>query len=298
MRDFYIDNNKSLINTPRTERSFLDYLPVAVTLTVPLLLGGCTNAITGLDHFNPTIVCETSSNPNKICGLSDGKTSYFQVNGQGRCGTIGVKYGDGDQQTMPGNFANVNGTLILSHDYTQQNPTGPRAWPGPKIVHAYSVANCTGEAKLRINVLLEGADLSGNIRFSPTYNLRLLQPGATACTAAPNMRPLRAGSTVHISSLSGTRINFGCAGDDCTYDMNGTSTATPSHFPFPDKRKHSLVFRIVAAGGQTQTEQGAPQSSFVVNQDGPLEYCVNDTILSDNSGAWGIGVLVDETAIP
>ena len=49
--------------------------------------------------------------------------------------------------------------------------------------------------------------------------------------------------------------------------------------------------------GQVQLVQGLAQhTEFVVNTMGPLEFCVNDDVLSDNSGGWGLAIQVDETA--
>ena len=62
-------------------------------------------------------------------------------------------------------------------------------------------------------------------------------------------------------------------------------------------RRHSLVLRIVGPT-DTQLVQGSSATSFVVEQDGPLEFCVNDDVLADNTGGWGMSVSVDETTVP
>lgn len=301
MRDAHDSKVNGSIRALRTTRNVLGGLSSVAALIALPLLGGCAGHIVSLERDpSQAPVCETGVGTAAICGVSDIALSSFKVKGQGTCDAIGVNWGDGDRQTMPGNFDRLpDGVLFLSHKYREQYyPYGLLAWPGPKTVHVYSVNNCAGEAKLRINVLTERTDLSGNAIFSPTFNFGLGQPTSTACTAIANTRPLRAGATVHISEASGTRINFGCAGNACTYNMNGGTDPTPSHFPFPEMRKHSLVLRIVSADGQEQRAQGGTQASFVVDKGGALEVCVNDTILSDNSGAWGIKILVDETTVP
>ena len=120
-----------------------------------------------------------------------------------------------------------------------------------------------------------------------------------ACDVMPNTKPIRMGSTVSITEVPGTLMNFGCAGDvTCINNTAGNSGATHPGFPFPDLRRHSLVLRIIDANGGEQWEQGMPVTRFVANRTGPLEFCVNDTVLTDNSGAWVLDVSVDETTIP
>ena len=152
---------------------------------------------------------------------------------------------------------------------------------------------------MRVNVLLENRDLAGNPVIRSSFVVGLAQPTPTACNAVPNTQPLRAGSTVSVTEFPGTSmINFGCPFNGCTNDTAGNSGATHAGFPFPAMRRHSLVLRIVSAGGNVQAEQGGPVTRFVVREDGPLEICVNDTVLSDNTGGWGMAVTVDETTIP
>jgi hypothetical protein len=94
-------------------------------------------------------------------------------------------------------------------------------------------------------------------------------------------------------------MSFGCGGDPICQnnDTSGNSGPTHAGFPFPDMRRHSLVLRIMSASGE-QHVQGGPNVRFVATETGPLEFCVNDTITTDNTGAWGVTVTVDETAVP
>lgn len=46
----------------------------------------------------------------------------------------------------------------------------------------------------------------------------------------------------------------------------------------------------------TQVGQGWTNATFTTNQAGPLEVCVNDDHVADNSGAWGVHVEIDESA--
>lgn len=270
-------------------------MPLILTM-VALLLSGCSGGITGIKLYDPSrTVCDPTG---AVCGVSDSVHTIFQVDGQGKCDTIGIKYGDGAQENMPGNFFRTGGFLLPAHEYTTQRPPGPKLWPGPKTVHAYSLANCTGEAKMQLNVLLRRTNAAGQVEFTPTFRVGMA-PAPMACNVVPDTRPIRKGSIVSIIEVPGGPVmNFGCAFNDCTNNTAGNSGATHPGFPFSNLRRHSLVLRIVSASGETQVVQGQPVTRFVANVDGPLEFCVNDTVLSDNSGAWAMDVSVDETTVP
>jgi hypothetical protein len=45
----------------------------------------------------------------------------------------------------------------------------------------------------------------------------------------------------------------------------------------------------------TQVVQGGTDVTFTTSQAGPLEVCVNDDNLSDNTGAGGLRIEVDES---
>jgi len=45
----------------------------------------------------------------------------------------------------------------------------------------------------------------------------------------------------------------------------------------------------------TQVVQGGTDVTFTTTQAGPLEVCVNDDSLSNNTGAWGLLIDVDES---
>ena len=126
-----------------------------------------------------------------------------------------------------------------------------------------------------------------------------MAPTPMACNVVPDTRPIRMGSIVSITEVpGGPMMNFGCAFNGCTNNTAGNSGATHPGFPFPALLRHSLVLRIVSASGAVQVEQGQPVTRFVARFDGPLEFCVNDTVLSDNSGGWALDVSVDETTVP
>jgi hypothetical protein len=268
-----------------------------------LLLSGCAGGITGIAlDSNAHTVCDSTGT---VCGVSDLDSNYFVVPGHGKCDRIGVNFGDGTTDTAPGNFYLLNSAPIpFRHEYTAQFPQGsPRAWPGPRTVHAYSISNCVGEAKMQVNVLFQRTNAAGQVTFLPAFRVGIgAAPTAIACNVPDiSMKPIRMGSTVSITERTGgPTMSFGCAGDPICQNNNtaGNSGATHPGFPFPDMGRHSLVLRIVDANGGAKAWQGGPITRFVADRTGPLEFCVNDTVMSDNSGAWSVDVLVDETAVP
>ena len=277
------------------------FVALLISTIGALLLNGCAGGITGIElDPHARTVCDSAGT---ICGVSDLDSNYFLVSGQGKCDIIGVDFGDGTDDTAPGNFYRLNSAPIpFQHAYTAKLPQGsPRAWPGPRTVHVYSVSNCVGEAKMQVNVLFERTDSAGQVAFLPAFRIGMV-PTAMACNVPDiSMKPIRMGSTVSITERpGGPTMNFGCAGDPICQNNNtaGNSGATHSGFPFPDMRRHSLVLRIVDANGGAKTWQGGPTTQFVADRTGPLEFCVNDTVMSDNSGAWSFDVSVDETTVP
>lgn len=286
----------------------MERLTQLLLLAIPagaLLLTGCAAGITGLElsrttpGFQTQIVCDPTG---LVCGVSDADTAHFRVLGKGVCGVIGIDFGDGKQDSHQGDFSRGTGSpgvFLESHQYGPLAAGQPIAWPGPKTVRAFSVSNCVGEAKLPINVLHQTQDLAGNTVFVPFLRVAIA-PTTAACNSVPNFGIVRKGSTVSVSELPGSpRMSFGCAGDPICQNNNTSGNSGPVHagFPFPDMRRHSLVLRIMSPGRE-QHVQGGPSARFVASETGPLEFCVNDTIMSDNTGAWGLAVRVNETTAP
>lgn len=291
MREFGDNNEEVCIQAEHRTMRIPKALSIISVLAALLLLSGCAG-ITGVEFF-PDFkpVCDPAGT---VCGVPANRRIYFQINGQGSCGRIGINWGDGTQEFINGDFASTT-----SRSWIGATHVYPRAWPGPKIVHVFSADNCTGEARMRLNVLIEEVDAAGGISFSPAFKVGLAPTATAACGVPTNTRPLRAGATVFVSEIPGSpMINFGCWFQGCVHNMSGSSGPSGAGFSFPGMRRHSLVLRIVAANGQTQLVQGGTQTSFVVTRDGPLEFCVNDDNLADNTGGWGMNVSVDETTIP
>jgi hypothetical protein len=202
-----------------------------------------------------------------------GQPMEFTVTGTGKCTMLQLNWGDGQPPFQANNVdfdANPLG-MKFSHAYN--------GWGGKKTVTAQGVTNCVGTAQTEISVF-------------PPFALALYQPGPTACSVVPNGPPVVANSTVHITTNPdpAVRINFGCFLGGCVYDANGEpNSVAPADYPFPGLHKYSLVIRI-----GTQVVQGGTDVFFTATQSGPLEVCVNDNVLSDNTGAWGIFIDVNK----
>ncbi|HLF48280.1 MAG TPA: hypothetical protein VJA45_02810 [Methylomirabilota bacterium] len=202
----------------------------------------------------------------------------FEVWGVDTCTTLSVDFGDGGQ---PVPFSNVNfgasgaaRPFPVTHTYSY--------WGGLKTLTAEGVTNCTGKAQAKVSVLPD------------VFTLGFGQPVPSACTPVPNVPRLRRNTVVRLSDVSSpsnpARINFGCLLSGCIYSADGQNAPAPPGFPFPALNKYSLVIRV-----GTQVVQGGTNVTFTTTQAGPMEVCLNDDILPDNTGAWGIGILVDES---
>lgn len=266
---------------------------------VGMALSGCSSGITGMALFPETpLACAEGSS---VCGLSNTKLYYFEVRGRGTCGTIGLEWGDGTSQTMRGDFAaTASKTWIgVHHDFARTvGNQSVQTWPGPKQARAFSVANCTGDVRFPYQMMHSTPQPDGSMRHNAAYQLAILGKQDKPCGSRPEMANLRIGSRVIIDRLpTNTDMNFGCLFSGCINGPEGNAGPVTPAFPFPTMRRHSLVLRVVnTVAGQVQLVQGQAQhTEFVVNANGPLEFCVNDDVLGDNSGGWGLAVQVDET---
>lgn len=121
-------------------------------------------------------------------------------------------------------------------------------------------------------------------------------PAPGPCAFLPDVQALRANTkvTVVANPAASHRIDFGCFLGGCVYGADGEqNTSATAPFPFLGKAKYSLVLKV-----GSQEEQGGNQVSFTTKQSGPLEICVNDDVLSDNTGAWDLSISVDESQTP
>jgi hypothetical protein len=217
-----------------------------------------------------------------FCGAVLNQPVKYRVSGTGLCPLVRIVFGDGN--SVDGRNVNFDaGHWEVSHTY--------RGWPGLKSVTAESFSVCGDKVTRRVRVLMRSLNPVAfrahlNIGYAPTNDL---------CAAVPGATVLRENSRVFISkdpSFS-TAIGFGCAFSGCVYDANGSSVIANSHYPFPGLRTLSLVLRV-----GNQIVQGGTSTSFVTNQRGRLELCVNDYKLDDNTGGWGVWISVDESLAP
>jgi len=242
------------------------------------------------------IVCDTSLGT--PCGVDNIQTVTIRVWGQGKCDSIGLDFGDGSPTVFspPFDFGQAGASKPFEVSHVYRN-----AWPGPKTIHAYSASNCIGESRQTIQVMHS----AGGGDYHANYILALAQPflplpgqpanSITECALVPNVVPLRTNTKVTVTTNPNPdiKINFGCAFGGCVYGPDGKpDSVASSNFYFPGLREYSLVLRI---GGQVI--QGSSHFLFVTDHAGPLEVCVNDdkNSLAENTGAWGIAFVVDES---
>lgn len=264
---------------------------MTVLLASSALLAGCAGGITKveLDPATPT-VCDGGNPP--VCGILAGQTVNFKVWGQGKCDAVGIGFGDGRTRnitTSQNSISQVdfggNGAPLVPLPVPTTYDS--RTWPGPKTVHAYSVSNCVGEATLPLNIL-RGTSTGAHAEFELGFG----QPTPKACSFVPNALSLRKNTKVQIIARPNTTIDFGCAFSGCVHDADGEkNSVAPSNFAFPGMVKYSLILRV-----GNQVVQGSANVSFTAAHSGTLETCVNDdpNALSDNTGAWGLSISVDE----
>lgn len=260
----------------------MNHRPVALALTV---FG--VSAVVGCGTVKSVnLVPADSPCPNNYCGARMNEPVTYRVDGLDKCALVRLKFGDGSASEDSVDFGPSGATpWKVSHTYT--------GWPGPKTVTAEGVTNCTGTATQRVIALMPTGDpaqpLAGDFRvafFAPR----------TPCAPVPSAPPLRQNSKVRVMTNPdpNVKVNFGCWFGGCIYDADGKpGSAAGGNFPFPGLREFSLVLRI-----GTQVVQGGTDTSFTVNQSGPLELCMNDDILADNTGAWGVFLFVDESSAP
>lgn len=260
-----------------------------------LLLAGCGKIVRVELAPGTPIVCDTTFNT--PCGVTDTQSVKIRVWGEGKCDSVGIKMGDGDTRFSPTPFdfgkAGASVPLEFTHTYSL-------TWPGTKTIHAYSASNCLGEAFETIRVMKKTGTA-----VHADYTLAFAQPpvgvfgqpiGPGPCSFVPHVRPLRINTKISVTTNPdpNIKINFGCVLGGCIYGADGEQgSMAPANYPFPGFAKYSLMLRV-----GTQVVQGGSRVAFTTNQAGPLEVCVNDDLLSDNTGAWGITFAVDESQAP
>lgn len=115
--------------------------------------------------------------------------------------------------------------------------------------------------------------------------------GPSPCALVPGFPRLRPGLTVNVRDANTSSINVACCfgfGENVDTDGRANSSAGAG-FPFLGFREYSLVLRV-----GSQLAQGGRRETFTTNQAGPLEVCVNDDNLVNNSGGWGIDIRLAE----
>lgn len=198
-------------------------------------------------------------------------TVWLQLSGSGTCGEVSIDWGDGTPIETFQNLRIFNG-LQLTHTFT--------GWPGTKIARINALQNCTGS---RTAEVLVGYKPSGRAVYRLEYH-----PTLSVCDPIPDLPPLRAGTTVRITT-DGSTIQYGFPIFNASGDL---SAVTPADFPFPGRRMFSLVYRV----GTEDFQGEAGSVIFRLTQTAPLEVCVNDhpSDLADNLGGMQIEITVNE----
>ena len=200
---------------------------------------------------------------------------HFKLDGDRVCGNVRIDFGDGSNPVQSSGYDFSNPTQF-DHYYGL-------GWGGKKTVKAVGLQNCVGTAQMIIEIT------------PSVYKLAYAQPRPSACDFVPNKPALRPNTKVHITTNPdpSIKINFGCLFNNCVFDADGINSMATSGYPFPGLRPLSLVLRV-----GTEVFQGGTDRMFTTHQTGRLEVCVNDDNLSDNTGAWGLFIEVDESGAP
>lgn len=190
------------------------------------------------------------------------------VRGKGTCGRLRVNFGD--LQSVDVDNQDLSSGVLVGHTYS--------GWGGAKKVVAEGVSNCTGRAETQVMVLSDRVAVG-------------IWPTTTACVPIPGKPEIRPGTVISAipQATPETKIDFGCLFGGCVWGIDGAPDPAPNGYPFPGLRKYSLVYRV-----GTQVGQGGNGVPFTATQSGPLELCLNDDLLRDNGGAWGIWLMVNE----
>ena len=254
----------------------------AAAASSALFVAGCDfGQVTSLSVSAPQ--CGPTNSTCFITRLDEMAT--FTVRGKGLCKVARLNFGDGK-------FLEEN-----DHDFDKGPWIATRiydGWPGLKTAMAEGVTNCTGKATMAMHVFK-------NASHGEIWNVGITGPFSDPinCFNAPlgsggMMPPLRPNTTVTVSAQTTPLMQFGCVGG-CAFDPNGrANTVAAAPEPFPGMRELSLVWRV----GTQVVQGGTAAVTFVTQQPGPLEICVNDRRMSDNGGGWEVNILVDESQAP
>ena len=168
----------------------------------------------------------------------------------------------------------------------------PPLSPIPRFALTINVATVSINPNFATGYRHESAPLVIRLASKPHRLAVAFPTGFGSCRRVPDFPRLRPGLTVRVADVGLTQIDVGC----CHFPTQkvgiagllGTTAAVPP-FPFAGFREYSLLMKL-----GNQFGQGGIFGSFVPNQAGQLELCMNDDNLADNSGAWGVDVRVDE----
>lgn len=274
---------------PRNKPSRLASLLV---LGISCLMAACNSGLIKRVEIDPATRMTCDSTFNTPCGVLDTQPVTILVWGEGKCDSVGLETGAGaTNYAAPVDFGQAGASVPVKITYNYGS-----AWPGIKTIHAFSAANCMGEARQTIQVMRKiGNTAQANLNFT------LAQPYSFANGITPGpcklafdqhqVAALRPNTKVTVVARPDPNkmISFGCLG--CRFGVDGeTGSSASAPLPFPGMAKYSLVLKV-----GTQVVQGGSQVSFTTNNKAALELCVNDDNLRDNTGEWNFTISVDES---
>lgn len=167
----------------------------------------------------------------------------------------------------------------------------PPLSPIPRFALTINVATVSINPNYATGLDHESAPLVIKLSAKP-FRIGLSQPMTGGpCALVPNFPRLRPGLTVNVRDADTALINVACCfGFGENVGANGRANSSAgAGFPFLGFREYSLVLRV-----GSQRAQGDWREKFTTNQAGPLEVCVNDDNLDNNSGGWGIDIRINE----
>lgn len=265
---------------------------LTLIVAISCLLAACNSGLIKRVEIDPATRMVCDSTFNTPCGVLDTQPVTILVWGEGKCDSVGLDTGTGTKHfAAPVDFGQAGASVPVKFTYNYGS-----AWPGIKTLHAFSAANCMGEARQTIQVMRKiGNTAQADLKFT------LAQPYSFANGITPGpcklafdqhqVTALRPNTKVTVAAKPDPNkmINFGCLG--CRYGVDGEAGSSAiAPLPFPGMAKYSLVLRV-----GTQVVQGGSLVSFTTNNKAALEICVNDDNLRDNTGEWNFTISVDES---
>lgn len=266
-------------------------LRFATGLAAALLTAALHGCTPGPPRINLIRSVEIVPQPQQALGLP----LAFVIKGSGTCERFDIDWGDGSTSN--------SGTAQPKDCLVNPDPAQPSPHFRCSIEHTYS--GWAGGKTVTVTAK-QGCEGKVNTRFvtDPSeLGLGFGRPGVNFCDTFPGKPHVQARTVVNVRTEP---INRRCPGiwydnlNPHCYDAEGIpevatspTSADPLTFPFFGMRKYSLVLKV-----GTQVVQGGTYTSFVTNQSGALEFCVNEPHPRDGVGGYSIYIRTNELGPP